>query len=371
MTKVPDMDERTREWIRMSLIEGIGEKRLLALMQTFKDPFRILRKKTGDLTAMLPAIKQLLDPIRKSPPDITEYLKKLQDYDIQVLTILDQGYPNTLREIPNPPPLLYVRGSFQPDDDVAIGMVGSRTASYYGKRVAEKFSRELTSRGFCIVSGMARGIDTIAHQAALHEGGRTIAFLGSGIDVVYPRENRRLMQNIIRNGAVVSEFPLGTEPVAINFPQRNRLISGMSLGILVVEAALKSGTFTTVRWALEQGKEVFAVPGDTLRKTSRGANRLIQRGAKLVVETDDIVEEFPFLDQEDTVPSAAVPDLQLSNTERMVFDSLNASPRLIDDITDAISLPSSKTASILLSLEIKGLVQQLPGKRFIRRAGKV
>jgi DNA processing protein len=362
------MDDRTREWIRISLIEGIGEKRLLGLMQTFKDPFRILKKETSELSAMFPALKQYFEPIKQSRKDITEYLKKLQDYDVQVLTILDQGYPNTLREIPHPPPILYVRGTFQTDDDIAIGMVGSRKASYYGKRVAEKFSRELVSRGFSIVSGMARGIDTIAHQAAIHEGGRTIAFLGSGIDVVYPRENRRLMQNIIRHGAVVSEFPLGTEPVAINFPQRNRLISGMSLGILIVEATLKSGTFTTVKWALEQGKEVFAMPGDILRKTSSGANKLIQRGAKLVVEIDDIVEEFPFLRQQEAVSPTPVPEAELSSTEKMVFDSLNASPKLIDDIIDTIRLPSSKTASILLSLEIKGLVQQLPGKRFIRRS---
>jgi DNA processing protein len=309
-----------------------------------------------------------LEPIKKSRKDISDYLKKLQDYDVHVLTILDQDYPNALREIPNPPPLLYLRGAFESDDNVAIGIVGSRTASYYGKRIAEKFSRELAKRGFSIVSGLARGIDTVAHQAAIHEGRRTIAFLGSGIDVVYPRENKRLMQNIIQHGAVVSEFPLGTEPLAVNFPQRNRLISGFSLGILVVEAALQSGTFTTVRWALEQGKEVFAVPGDTLRKQSRGANRLIQQGAKLVAEIDDIVEEFPFLGKQEIHPPQPVIEVELSTTEKMVFNSLNASPRLIDDIIDAIRLPSSKTSSILLSLEIKGLVQQLPGKRFIRRS---
>ncbi len=362
------MDERTKEWIRISLIDGIGEKRLLALMQTFKDPFSMLAKKTSELSAKLPSLKQFFEPIKKSRKDITDYMKKLQDYDTQVLAIFDQGYPNVLREIPNPPPLLYIRGSFHSDDELAIGIVGSRIASYYGKRVAEKFSRELINRGFSIVSGMARGIDTIAHQAAIHEGGRTIAFLGSGIDVVYPRENRRLMQNIIRHGAVVSEFPLGTEPVAVNFPQRNRLISGISLGILVVEATMKSGTFTTVKWALEQGKEVFAIPGDTLRKTSKGANKLIQRGAKLVVEIDDIIEEFPFLRQKEAVTSPPAPEVQLSTTEKTVFDSLNTSPRSIDDIIDAIRLPSSKTASILLSLEIKGLIQQLPGKRFIRRS---
>ncbi len=366
--KAPDMDERTREWLRISLIEGIGEKRLLGLMQTFKDPFRILEKKTAELAHMLPPLKQYFEPIKQSRKDMTECLKKLQDYQVTVLTILDQRYPHALRETPHPPPLLYIRGTLQADDDTSIGIVGSRTASYYGKRMAERFSRELTNKGFTIISGMARGIDTIAHQAAMHEGGRTIAFLGSGIDVVYPRENRRLMQSIIKNGAVISEFPLGTDPVAVNFPQRNRLISGMSLGVLIIEAALKSGTFTTVKWALEQGKEVFAIPGDILRKTSRGANRLIQQGAKLVVGTDDIVEEFPFLLQQETLPVAPPAEIPLSSTEQAVFEALNTTPRLIDDIIDTMELPSSKTASILLSLEIKGLVQQLPGKRFMRRS---
>ena len=174
------------------------------------------------------------------------------------------------------------------------------------------------------------------------------------------------LQRIIKNGAVVSEFPLGTEPVAINFPQRNRLISGMSLGIVVIEATLKSGTFTTVKWALEQGKEIFAVPGDTLRRTSMGTNKLIQRGAKLIVDAEDIIEEFPFLKRKDFTVPLPTEEIELTAGEKRVYETLRENPILIDDIIEKIKLPSSKVSSVLLSLEIKGLVQQLPGKRFTK-----
>ena len=360
------MDERTLEWIKISLIESIGEKRLRMLMVALKDPFLIYEKDIDELTTFLPKFEKIFKQIKKTKIDITDYKKKLVDYDVDVLTLADQNYPHLLREIGNPPPILYIKGNFKRDDNLAIAIIGSRTASYYGKKQAEKFTRSLVNIGFTIVSGMARGIDTIAHQVAINEGGRTIAFLGSGIDVVYPRENKKLMNNIIKNGVVVSEFPLGTEPVATNFPQRNRLISGISLGIVVVEATLKSGTFITVKWALEQGKEVFSVPGDIYRETSLGTNKLIQQGAKLIIDVDDIIEEFPFLNRKDFAPLPPAKEIELSNSEKKVFDSMKESPLLIDNIIEEINLPSSKVLSILLSLEIKGLIKQLPGKRFIK-----
>lgn len=365
--KVPEIDERTIEWIKISLLESIGEKRLRTLMLTLRDPFLIYEKDIYEFITLLPKFKKIFKQIKESKIDITDYRKRLQDYNVDVLTILDQEYPNVLRDIGNPPPILYIRGGFKKEDDLAVSIIGSRTASYYGKQIAEKFSHSLVNMGFTIVSGMARGIDTVAHQTAINKGGRTVAFLGSGIDVVYPRENKKLYQEIIENGAVVSEFPLGTEPVAVNFPQRNRLISGMSLGIVVVEATLQSGTFITVKWALEQGKEVFAVPGDTRRKTSMGTNKLIQQGAKLIVDVEDILEEFPFLKRKDFVPTSPAEEIELSTVEKKVFDSMRESPLLIDDIIETTKLPSSKVSSILLSLEIKGLIQQLPGKRFVKR----
>ncbi|TES94275.1 MAG: DNA-protecting protein DprA [Candidatus Cloacimonadota bacterium] len=365
--KTPELDERTIEWIKISLLEGIGEKRLKTLILTLKDPFAIYEKDIKELTTLLPKFEKIFKQIKNTNKDITDYKKRLQDYDVDVLTILDQNYPNVLREIGNPPPILYLRGSFKKEDRLAISIVGSRTASYYGKKIARKFSRSLVNMGFTIVSGMARGIDTAAHQATIEGGGRTIAFLGSGIDVVYPKENKPLLQRIIKNGAVVSEFPLGTEPVAINFPQRNRLISGMSLGIVVIEATLKSGTFTTVKWALEQGKEIFAVPGDILSRTSMGTNKLIQRGAKLIVDTEDIIEEFPFLKRKDFAAPLPTEEVELTAGEKRVYETLRENPILIDDIIEKIKLPSSKVSSVLLSLEIKGLVQQLPGKRFTKR----
>ena len=365
--KVHKIDERTLEWIKISLIEGIGEKTLRAVMLSLKDPFLLYEKNIKELSSILPKFEKTFQQIKETKTDITDYKRRLQDHDIKVHTILDQDYPNVLRNISNPPPILYVRGNFHKDDELALSIVGSRTASYYGKQIAEKFSRSLVNRGFTIISGMARGIDTVAHQAAISEGGRTIAYLGSGVDVVYPKENKSLVQKIIKNGAVVSEFPLRTEPLAVNFPQRNRLISGMSLGIIVIEATLKSGTFSTVRWGLDQGKEIFAVPGDTRRKTSMGTNRLIQQGAKLVAQVEDIIEEFPFLRRKEFTPLPPKEEVELSTGEKMVYNSLGENPLLIDGIIEQIKLPSSKVSSILLTLEIKGLVQQLPGKRFLKR----
>ena len=364
--KTTDLDPRTIEWVRINLIEGIGEQTLRRLMLTFKDPFIIYERDEKELAQSFPSAKKILRLIKSKRRDIKNYIQKLFDYNINVLTLLDQDYPNTLRNINNPPPLLYIRGELNREDDLAIAIVGSRAASDYGKRMAEKFARSLVNIGFTIISGMARGIDTIAQQTAVKEGGRTIAFLGSGLDIIYPGENRKLMHNIIKNGAVISEFPLGTKPHSNNFPRRNRLISGMSLGIVVVEATLKSGTFTTVKWALEQGKEVFAIPGDTYRRTSMGTNKLIQEGAKLVVEIDDIIDEFPFLKQKSFTTPLPTESLTLTTNEQLIFNALNESPTSIDDIIDNINLPSAKVSSILLSLEIKGAVKQLSGKRFIR-----
>jgi DNA processing protein len=361
------MDDRTLEWVRISLIDSIGENRLRKLIVCLKDPFLIYEKDIADLVALLPQYEDIFRRIRNSRIDNKEYNKKLRDYGIDVLTILDQEYPHVLRAINNPPPLLYIKGTLKREDELAIAIVGSRASTYYGKRQAEKFSRNLVKRGFTIVSGMARGIDTVAHDAAIQEGGRTIAFLGSGINVVYPKENRQLMQRIIENGAVLTEFPLDTEPIAVNFPQRNRLISGMSLGIVVIEATLRSGTFITVKWALDQGKEVFALPGDTVRKTSMGTNKLIQQGAKLIVDVDDIMEEFPFLKRREPLSPPVTEPFHLSENEQKIFESIDKAPLLVDDLIESIELPSSKVLSTLLSLEMKGLIEQLPGQRYIKR----
>jgi len=336
-------------------------------MKTLKDPFLIYEKPEKEFLETIPDFQEFYKLIRTSKIDLSSYKKTLEDHNISVITILDQDYPNALKDIPNPPAILYLKGSFSRDDQLSISIVGSRKASYYGKQMAAKFSRSLAQMGFTIVSGMARGIDTVAHQTALEEGARTIAFLGSGIDIIYPKENKYLLRRIIKNGAVVSEFPLGTKPLGINFPQRNRLISGMSIGIVVIEATLKSGTFTTVKWALEQGKEVFAVPGDARSMTSVGTNKLIQKGAKLIIDTDDIITEFPYLKRKDFEPPPITEEIELTAGEKVIFDKLNETPIMIDNIIEELKLPSSKISSILMSLEIKGLVKQLPGKRFARK----
>jgi DNA processing protein len=361
------MDDRTREWIRISLIESIGENRLRNLILCVKDPFLIYEKDIEDLENLLPTYGEIFTLIRETKIDIQEYSKKLMDNGIEVLTLMDQEYPHVLRSINNPPPLLYKKGTLKKEDELAIAIVGSRASTYYGRRQAEKFSQSLVERGFTVVSGMARGIDTVAHNAAIHAGGRTMAFLGSGINVVYPKENRKLMDRIVGNGAVLTEFPLDTEPLAVNFPQRNRLISGISLGIVVIEATLRSGTFITVRWALDQGKEVFALPGDTVRKTSMGTNKLIQQGAKLIVDVEDIIEEFPFLKRRESPPPPSTESIHLSKSEKRIFESIDRSPLLVDDLIESVELPSPQILSSLLSLEMKGLIEQLPGKRYIKR----
>jgi DNA processing protein len=242
--------------------------------------------------------------------------------------------------------------------------VGSRLSSIQGRLTSEKLSIELASRGVTIVSGMARGIDTAAHNGALRAKGRTIAVIGSGLDVVYPPENKGLMEDISKNGAAISEFPLGTKPNKENFPRRNRVISGLSLGILVVEAGDKSGALITANFALEQGREVFAVPGDVNLPTTKGCHVLIKDGAKLVEKAEDIMEE---LDIEYKGPKERSGNMPLSGKESDIYDFIKNEPVYIDELSDFLKLEPYETSQILVKLEIRGLIKQLPGKLFIRR----
>jgi DNA processing protein len=231
--------------------------------------------------------------------------------------------------------------------------------------MSTRLARDLASRDITVVSGMARGIDTAAHKGALEAGGRTIAVLGCGLDLTYPPENRRLRERIVASGAVISEYPPGTEPLARNFPARNRIVSGLSLGVVAVEAAKDSGVFSTVRWALEQGREVFAVPGDAHRPTSAGTNALIRQGAKLTMTVEDILEELPPRE------ASGGPDLQAESTElsdmvRTVYQAVSYEPRHVDAIAEEVGLSPASVASILVGLELKGLVRQAAGKRFLK-----
>jgi DNA processing protein len=285
-------------------------------------------------------------------------MEKLERLGVTVLTTGDPAYPARLREIYNAPPILYVRGNLTPQDDNSIAVVGTRSPSVYGRELAARIVPELVRSGLTVVSGLARGVDSVAHHAALQAGGRTIAVLGSGIDVIYPAENRGLFNHILAGGAVVTEYPLGTKPDAFNFPARNRIISGLSLGAVVVEAQPGSGALITADYALEQNREVFAFPGRVTDKGSAGCNRLIREGrAKLVSSTEDILEELDLTVAVQQLEIKAV--LPANDEEGRLLALLSHEPVHVDDLSRQSALPAPTVASTLMMLELKGAVRQV------------
>lgn len=280
----------------------------------------------------------------------------------------EEGYPPHLGPIPSPPPFLFVRGRFREEDALAVAIVGSRHPTAYGVRVAEQLAADLACRGVSIVSGFARGIDTAAHRGALGAEGRTIVVLGSGVDVIYPPENRRMVERVLAHGALVSQFPMGTPPLPAYFPLRNRTISGLCLGTLVVEAAEKSGALITAGFAGELGREVFSVPGSITSPVSQGTNRLIQDGAKLVRGWEDVVAELPEVWRAclkapiESAPSTAA----LRGDEGAVVALLGDEPVSIDHLIRESGLPSNRISALLLELELKGLVRNIPGQGYVR-----
>lgn len=289
---------------------------------------------------------------------------------IKTLAIADKGYPTNLKYIYDPPSTLYVKGEIIPEDAIAIAIVGSRRASYYGLKNAESLSFELAARGITIISGLARGVDSAAHRGALKAKGRTIAVLGSGLNVIYPSENEKLAEEVSRNGAVISEFPLGTPPLRQNFPRRNRIISGLSLGVVVAEAAKISGALITANCALEQGREVFALPGKIDSFTSKGVHNLIKQGAKLVESLEDIIEELEPLKscQTEQIKSESSTEIKLNlpEEERQIYCCLTSEPLQLEEIIQKVTLSYGKLLTCLLKLEHKRLVKELPGKLFVR-----
>ncbi|MBN2223979.1 MAG: DNA-processing protein DprA [Deltaproteobacteria bacterium] len=289
---------------------------------------------------------------------------------VSIIGLEDTAYPARLREIYDAPPILYLKGSLIDRDERAVAVVGSRNSSRYGLISAEGIARGLAARGITVVSGMARGIDSAAHIGTLREKGRTIAVLGSGIDVIYPSENRPLFHEIVEHGAVITEFPFGTEPEMTNFPRRNRIISGISLGVVIVEASPKSGALITAKLALEHNREVFAVPGNITSMRSRGTHSLIREGAKLVESAEDIIEELEFAlkgtpagRSDKGQPAALAGDL--SDTQRTVLRCVENGPVCIDAIIEGSGFKSQEVLTILLDLELKGLVKQISGNNFI------
>ncbi len=294
---------------------------------------------------------------------VAKELRNVEKMGARFVTWDDEEYPPNLRQIYDPPPLLYVLGSLKRQDQRAVAVVGSRYPTTYGLMLAERIAMGLSQRGITLVSGLARGVDSLAHQGALTAGGRTIGVLGCGIDIIYPPENRKLFDQVAAEGAILSEFPLGTPPDSDHFPIRNRVISGISLGVVVVEATLRSGSLITARFALEQGREVFAVPGNADSARSAGTNRLIREGAKLVTRAEDILEEISIpLQSALEVP----PQPKLTDEEAKVFSILGPQSMHIDQIISLSALSSAQVSATLLSLELAGHIKQLPGMRFIK-----
>ena len=322
---------------------------------------------------LVPGLQDKLAAVQQSQV-FTRELARLHTDSLTILTLADPDYPQALRWIPDPPLVLYIRGTLQPEDSLAVAVVGSRQPSNYGKLMAQRLSTELVQHGFTVVSGLARGIDSCAHQGALQAGGRTIAVLGSGINVIYPPEHRRLCDAISSAGAVLSEFPLDTKPDRWNFPRRNRIISGLTLGTLVVEAAANSGALHTARHAIEQGREVFAVPGRIDVPSSRGTHSLIKHGAKLVEGIDDMLAEFPEAVRDTAIQKRSTPGpagsaptpTDLSPEETQILALMQAEETHIDAVIHASQLPAHVVASILVTLELRGLIRQFPGKFFVR-----
>ncbi len=363
-----------REWIALSTVEGVGPKRFISLVNRLGTPRKVLSASLETLAEIPDVGKEVARKVKEKVKwqIADEQLKLLEKYstkaagEIKFITYKDPTYPANLKNIYDPPPFLYLKGELKKDDHKALAIVGTRRASSYGKNVAEKLASELTRRGVTIVSGLARGIDSIGHLSALKEKGRTVAVLGSGLDVMYPQEHTPLAKKIAENGAVISEFLLGTKPLAENFPKRNRLISGLSLGVIIIEAPKKSGALLTAECALDQGREVFAVPGNIGSKRSEGTNALIKKGATLVTSVDDILSELKGVL---TLPSEReMSKLQtdLSREEKRIFSLLSLEPNHIDKIAKESDFKIPQVLSVLLSLELKGLVRQLSGKMFVR-----
>jgi DNA processing protein len=360
-------------WLALHLVPGVGRITFKKLVAYFGHPHAVMRATARQLTRVSGVGPKMAQAITgfQALRAVEQEMQAARAAGCQIVTQDDEGYPPLLKTIEDPPPVLYVRGDIGNPMAPRVAVVGSRCPSTYGKVVAEQLARGLAACGVMVVSGLARGIDSVAHINSLDSGGRTIAILGSGLSYIYPPENRRMAEHISQQGAVVSEFPMMTKPDRLNFPLRNRTISGLSLGTVVVEAGERSGALITAQWALEQGREVFAVPGNVTAPTSRGTNRLIKMGAKLVENVDDILEELPQYALGEKHGSAPVQQefCQADGTpdERRLLEILDpAEARHMDWIIEEARLPTSLVSSLLLQLELAGKVTQLPGKLFLR-----
>lgn len=401
------LSNETVSLIHLNMIQGVGLKTVQVLRDVFGSAERALQATSEELSKIERLSPTMRDLLSRKPIQypIERELELIHEYGCQIVTLYDDAYPSRLKEIDTPPLVLYIRGALTSEDTLSISLVGSRDAKDYGRKVGYRLSFQLAQRGLTIVSGLARGIDTSAHRGALEAGGRTIAVMGSGLSFIYPATNSDLAEKITASGALISEFPMGVKPKPRNFPRRNRIISGLTLGTVVVEASNRSGALITARLAGEQGREVFAVPGEIFSELSTGTHKLINNGAKLINTVDDLLNELPpyVLNQiQSESLTASVPDTEtesaqespvekpntkseavqppreapppvqstpppdLTPDEKTVFDAIETPSSHIDTIVRTTQLPIAQVSSVLLMLELKGIVQQLPGKQFTK-----
>lgn len=352
-------------WVGFNLVTGIGPAKTRMLLEAFGGDLG--RAWNADAEALRAAgldrraLENLLHA--RATCDLNTEMERIGALGITLVTWEDASYPRLLGQIYDPPPVLYVKGQLLPQDEWAVAVVGTRTATAYGKEAATQIAGGLARNGVTIVSGLARGIDSIAHQASLEAGGRTIGVLGCGLDIIYPPENRRLASQIVQQGALISEYPLGTAPEGGNFPPRNRIISGMSLGTVIVEAGSRSGALITAEYALDQGREVFAVPGNIFRRASQGTNTLIREGATPVLSVEDILETLNLrMVTQQQVARAIIPE---NEAESRLLDYLSADPIHVDELGQQAGLPISEVTGVLTLMELKGMVRQVGGMHYV------
>ena len=395
----------TKSLIHLNLIPGIGNhtiRRLLAAFGSAEKSVAATSAELAQIDGLTPDVRQQLIDGRSRAP-LAQELELIEQHQCHIVTINDAAYPTLLKQISDPPVLLYIIGEFPLQNAPSIAIVGSRSPTEYGKTTSQQLSYQLAERGITVVSGFARGIDTCVHRGALEGGGRTVAVFGCGLSIIYPETNRTLAAEIIESGALISEFPMTVPPRGNNFPRRNRVISGLTLGTLVVEASERSGSLITARHAAEQGREVFAVPGQIFSNVSRGTHSLINQGATLINSVDDLLDALPRdytkalggespeptrqtpprMNQDSkrsdkaaplqstrkgsTPPSQPTTNLNLTPDEQTVLSAMDTDSVHIDEITRVTQLPIGKVSSLLVMLELKGIVQQLPGKQFVKK----
>jgi DNA processing protein len=363
-------------WLRLRAVDGVGDLTVLRLVRAWHSPEGVLHASRDELIQN-GCNPQLADAIRRGPDSsacrsLERELKAIERGRIEVRSALDPTYPARLKMIADPPPLLYITGTLTEQDELAVAIVGARRATAAGRAMTEELSHDLAEAGMTVVSGLARGVDAAAHRGALAAQGRTIAVLGCGIDQTYPPEHERLRRQIEERGAVLSEVPLGAPPHSHHFPRRNRIISGLSLGVIVTEAAISSGSLITARLAAEQGREVFAVPGFVKEDTSRGTNALLKEGAALIERAQDVIDAvLPQLEQAlrlrlQSPRENNIRGDQLGKEEQRVYDTLSYDPLTVDDVIAVTGLSVSTVMTSLLSLELRQRVRQLPGQRYLR-----